>query len=195
MKIDVSSILGKPGSSLPIEALGDLGSVGEELGLCGPVTVGGVATSLGKDVYVQCRAEGETELVCSRCLSPFLKAFAVDCEGKFVDHATSAEEQETEVEIFPLEGTFCGLDEMIGHEIVLNLPMKPLCTDECKGLCPACGGNLNEGDCGCQKEEVGPSRFGRKLLEAFEERSKKNGRTEKTSISVQTRQTQGKLET
>ncbi len=176
MRIDVSSILGKPGTSLPVETSGDLGAVDEELGLAGPVSVRGVATSLGKDVYIQCHAQGKVELVCSRCLSPFSRAFEVDCEGKFVDQVDN-KGQESEVETFPLEGAVCDLDEMIGHEIVLNLPMKPLCSEECKGICPVCGKNLNQGDCGCSRKDGGPSPFGRKLLEALEERSKKHGRT------------------
>ena len=59
---------------------------------------------------------------------------------------------------FPLTGEEAELDitDDIREAIVLNLPTFPLCDDECKGLCPKCGKNLNKGPCGCTEEE-GPS--------------------------------------
>ena len=45
-------------------------------------------------------------------------------------------------------------DEVVISDIILNYPQKYLCKDDCKGLCPECGKNLNEGDCGCNKTQV-----------------------------------------
>ncbi len=176
MKIDVSSILGRPGFSLTLDMVGEICSSDPEVKLLDPVALKGVATCLGKDVHVEAQAKGAVELICSRCLSAFAHNFEVCCEGIFVDEFIP-EKSESEVETFPLEGTFCDLDEMIGHEILLSLPMKPLCSQNCKGLCPTCGENLNEGPCSCPGQEESPTAFGRKLLEALKERSKKDGRT------------------
>jgi len=180
LKLDVSLILKEPGASLPFDMKGVAGELdfrGGAARLSGPLTVRGVATSLGDGVYLEANVRGSIELTCSRCLSQFERFVDLSCEGKFVPNAGQPEpEGENEVEVFPLEGTCCDLDEMIRHEIVLGIPMKPLCRDECKGLCPACGKNLNEGDCDCPKPQGQPSLFGRKLLEAMEERGKKDGR-------------------
>ncbi len=177
MRIDVTSILNQPGSSLPFDLLEEVKAPDDGLTIVGPVLAKGVATSLGKEVYVQAHITGSTELTCSRCLATFTKRFDVDCEGRFTELGTEEEEKEDDVvEVFPLDGAHCVLDDMIGHEIILSLPMKPLCSQDCRGLCAVCGANLNEGDCSCQKEEGTVSPFGRKLIEAMEERSKKNGR-------------------
>lgn len=180
MKIDVAPILKEPGASLQFNVKGNAVAregFGGEAEVAGPLQVRGVATSLGDGVYVEASVRGSMKLVCSRCLTPFEKPLDLSCEGKFVeDPAESEAGDEDEVDVFPLEGTFCDLDEMIAHEIVLSVPMKPLCKEECKGLCPTCGRNLNEGDCDCPKPEEAPSQFGQRLLLALDERSKKDGR-------------------
>ncbi len=172
----MSSILNKTGSSMPVNVTDSLGPSGEEAGILDPVTAKGVVTSLGKDVHVEVHAQGKVQLVCSRCLTGFLEGFEVDCEGKFADRPEDYGE-ETEVEIFPLEGNTCSLDEMIVHEVLLGLPMKPLCRDDCQGLCPICGQNLNYEVCECSKNDKNVTPFGLKLKDALEERSKKDGRT------------------
>ena len=48
------------------------------------------------------------------------------------------------------------LDEVVISDILLSLPQKFLCSDDCRGLCPKCGKNLNLGDCGCDKREIDP---------------------------------------
>lgn len=166
---------------MPFDLRGSIGELeipGGAAELAGPLTAKGVATSIGDGVYVEANVRGSVRLTCSRCLSPFQKALDLSCEAKFVeksDAAPAAEEEE--VEVFALHGKLCDLDEMVRHEIVLCLPMKPLCSERCKGLCPVCGKNLNEGDCGCPKPDEPPSAFGRKLQEAVVERSRKDGRT------------------
>ena len=48
------------------------------------------------------------------------------------------------------------LDEVVISDIILHYPQKFLCSEDCKGLCPVCGKNRNEGDCGCEKQTVDP---------------------------------------
>ena len=48
------------------------------------------------------------------------------------------------------------VDELVTEDILLDLPSKFLCSPDCKGLCPRCGKDLNEGDCGCRREDVDP---------------------------------------
>lgn len=74
---------------------------------------------------------------------------------------------ETDMGVYPLEGDRADIAEAIIAEVTLSLPMKPLCRPDCKGICPVCGKNLNEGDCSCRPEEEGPGLFGQKLLEAL----------------------------
>jgi uncharacterized protein len=46
------------------------------------------------------------------------------------------------------------LDELIRHHLITNLPIQVLCQQECRGLCPRCGANLNQGDCDCPVETI-----------------------------------------
>ena len=48
------------------------------------------------------------------------------------------------------------LDDFLYTEVIVNLPLKHLCSEDCKGLCAKCGKDLNEGDCGCPKKEIDP---------------------------------------
>ncbi len=100
------------------------------------------------------RVTGEVELMCSRCLEPFTVPIASDFDLRYVPRTENIGEGETEVEEDDLATAFYGDEQIdLGHLIMeqfqLALPMKPLCKDACKGLCPQCGTNRNTGACDC----------------------------------------------
>jgi uncharacterized protein len=96
----------------------------------------------------------ELELPCSRCLEPFrlpveapfdqrfLPASALDAEGE-------REVQDEDVDISYYRDDQIDLNELLREQFYLALPMKPLCRDDCRGLCAQCGTNLNAGTCAC----------------------------------------------
>ena len=55
-----------------------------------------------------------------------------------------------------VEGETLDLDELVYSDIVLLTPPKYVCSEDCKGLCPTCGKNLNEGECACDKQHTDP---------------------------------------
>jgi len=185
LKIDVSSIIKEPGSSFSFfqEGPSDLFLEGEDkVCLSCPISVQGVATSTGDGIYVQANAKGAVRLTCSRCLKEYDQQFEISCEGKFQKAflGSVAANEDDDVEMFALEGASCVLDDMIKHELLLSLPMKPLCTPDCEGV-P--GYDTREKD---TEEELGeePTLFGRKLLDAVEERSKEHGSTKKKDLGI-----------
>ena len=100
------------------------------------------------------RLTGEIELACSRCLEPFRMPVAADFDLRYVPHVENTGDDEKEVEEDDLSTAFYENDAIdLGHLIMeqlqLALPMKPLCREDCKGLCPACGTNWNAGTCDC----------------------------------------------
>jgi uncharacterized protein len=117
--------------------------------------------ALGFDVYKDKEAfrlvgtvRTELELPCSRCLEPF--RFPVDGEFdlRYLPQPEASPDEEREVAEEDLETSFyrneeIDLNELLREQFYLALPMKPLCRDECKGLCPQCGTNLNAGTCDC----------------------------------------------
>ena len=94
------------------------------------------------------------ELSCSRCLEPFTLPVDAVFDLRYQPRATNTGEGEREVEEDDLTTAFYDNDEidlgqLMREQFYLSLPMKPLCREDCRGLCPQCGTNLNRATCGC----------------------------------------------
>ena len=93
----------------------------------------------------------ELELPCSRCLEPFRLPIAASFDVRYLP-ASAAVEREVDDE--DLETSYyrndeIDLNELLREQFYLALPMKPLCAEECRGLCAQCGTNLNTDTCDC----------------------------------------------
>ncbi len=96
-------------------------------------------------------------LTCSRCLEDF--GYLINARFDFdllsYDSAPDTQELELrrdEMDVYYYEGGEIELEPLINEEIMLNIPVKPLCRESCKGLCPICGTNQNYGQCSCKKD-------------------------------------------
>ena len=101
------------------------------------------------------------ELACSRCLEPFEWPVDATFDLRYQPRALNQGEGEREIEEDDLSTAFYENDEIdLGHlmreQFYLSLPMKPLCREDCKGLCPTCGTNRNMAPCGCATEWEDP---------------------------------------
>ncbi len=101
------------------------------------------------------RVKTTLELRCSRCLEPFIAPVDQQFDLRYLPHTVKSGEGDREIEEDDLTTAYYEHDEIdLGHlmheQFVLSLPMKPLCSDGCKGLCPICGVNLNNGTCDCK---------------------------------------------
>ena len=90
---------------------------------------------------------------CDRCCAPISEQLDVDFDNVLVREIAGNGDIG---DIIKVEGDKLDLDELASSNIILNLPMKHLCSKSCKGLCSVCGKNLNDGDCGCVKGEQSP---------------------------------------
>jgi uncharacterized protein len=129
----------------------------DQFGVAAPVTL---AFDIFRDKQ-QFRLAGDVrttlELMCSRCLEPFMRPVDAHFDLIYQPHAMNTGEHEREIEPDDLSTAFYVDDEidlggLMREQFYLALPMKPLCGDECLGLCPMCGTNLNRGACGCKRE-------------------------------------------
>ena len=107
------------------------------------------------------RVETTLELPCSRCLEPFTLPVDQTFDLHYQPHAQNTGDGEREIEEDDLTTAFYENDEidlgqLMREQFYLALPMKPLCTGDCKGLCPVCGTNLNRGTCDCKREWEDP---------------------------------------
>jgi uncharacterized protein len=96
----------------------------------------------------------ELELPCSRCLEPLRLPVAAQFDLRYLPVSKAAVETEREVEEEDLGTSYyrndeIDLNELLREQFYLVLPMKPLCQDDCRGLCSQCGTNLNTGTCEC----------------------------------------------
>src|SRR5262245_34002706 len=112
------------------------------------------------------------ELPCSRCLEPFTWPVDAAFDLRYQPRTANTGEGEREVEEDDLTTAFYEHDEidlgqLMREQFYLSLPMKPLCLEECKGLCPQCGTNLNRSTCDCRRDWEDP-RFA--ALRAFKSR-------------------------
>lgn len=93
---------------------------------------------------------------CSRCLKPVKVPFSLDLERVF-DMKLSRQERAEALDEQPyLQGYMLDVDQLVCDELYLNLPMKVLCREDCKGICNRCGANLNETSCDCDRSSLDP---------------------------------------
>lgn len=133
-----------------------------------PVEVSLNAKRIQETVYLEGNLETVIEAECCRCLEqarvPLAVAFAYTCvpaEDRFEEeHELRAEDLDF---IFYTDDTI-DLDPIVYEQIVLQIPLKILCGNECKGLCPRCGANRNTMPCQCDREPAdGPFAVLKKL--------------------------------
>jgi uncharacterized protein len=111
------------------------------------------------DIRIRASFSGDFELLCARCLEPIpyradqqfdliFRPAGVDAE----QGERSISEAETEIGYYEQSGLL--LEDVVREQVLLSLPDRSLCQDDCKGLCAHCGGNLNETACNCVETEV-----------------------------------------
>lgn len=89
-----------------------------------------------KDIFISGKIEGELEMSCDRCLIEYCREFSKDIF----------------MQIPVANKSVLDITDNIREEVILEFPVKRLCKKECKGLCPKCGKNFNEGKCGCNNK-------------------------------------------
>ena len=113
-----------------------------------------------EEYFCQAKINAEVEIECARCLESFVTE--IDTETDFI--ACSQYEYEKNKDVADNEdylffeggGLTVDLSSIFGQAIILAISLKPLCSDECRGLCSSCGINLNEKQCECKKENIDP---------------------------------------
>lgn len=149
--VDIAGVLDALGSSIVVSDEITLPPVdlGEEhFEPSGPATFEVEITNAGAGLVAQGEVRASMQVVCARCLTPIAYQATGAVEGFYVAHGHDAdipEEQETE----PIRDGRIDLEHALVQALVVDLPFAPLCSQDCKGLCPDCGADLNAGDCGC----------------------------------------------
>ena len=108
----------------------------------GEIKISGEVEDVGRCYVVRGRIECKKIFTCDRCLAEATENQVHEFEEEF-DKSEAVED-------------LIDVTELLRDELLAGQPMKNLCKADCKGLCPKCGANLNEGECGCDKFIVDP---------------------------------------
>lgn len=164
LQLNVGVLKKTPGDFRPFNLSAVLPSFelqGESMNFHGPVKANLVAGNNDSAIVVEGEVSGRLSLNCSRCLDPYDYVFEVPFRETYAQAA-----QDNEGEVVSFSGDILDITPEVLNSIILSLPMKTLCREDCEGLCPRCGCNLNKSRCGCSNEETDP-RFSvlKKLLQ------------------------------
>jgi uncharacterized protein len=121
------------------------------------ITVSGMVRRLRESVFLEGTLEGALIIACSRCLELTRLPVSSSFRYTFVPTSTGQKEEaelSEDLEFGFYEGETIDLDPVLFEQILLQVPMRTLCRDDCRGLCPRCGMNLNTGSCNCRDEHV-----------------------------------------
>lgn len=135
----------------------------EEFDVKEPLKLTGDLTRVGDIIYLDCNVKGVIELECSRCLEKFPYNIDLEIHEKLTNNPENKDE-----EIIFIENDNVNICEIVENNIIVSLPIKRLCKEDCKGLCPICGTNLNVSTCNCHEENIDPRL--EKLKELFSNR-------------------------
>jgi uncharacterized protein len=116
---------------------------------------------LGTEVMVRGDLSVEVKLQCSRCLKEFQKTLSVPIEAVYhpVEELKGEDRREItagELDMDFYSGQELDLNDLLKEQIMLNVAMKPLCSESCKGICPGCGADLSVETCKCAAKDVDP---------------------------------------
>jgi len=167
MKLDLTEILGHLGMRYPYK-VDENPLVDEDLECSTPITGEIVFTNTGSVLLVDGAIETSVIQPCSRCLAYYEEPVRVPVSEQFAIETRPAgprgrptnviiEEDENPDAGLLFDGPLFDLTEMLRQGIMLALPTQPLHDENCKGLCPTCGHNLNESACTCKPDNVNPA--------------------------------------
>lgn len=154
MVLDLTRLFENEGEELPFSESLDLSDF-EQAGyrpLQEPVSIEGKVSNIAGVVTVEYVIRYTTQAPCDRCLTPVVQKRTLRSSQVAVRQLSGEDNDEFLV----LPDARLDLQELAYADIVLDLPSKNLCSEDCKGLCPICGANLNRELCSCERKSVDP---------------------------------------
>lgn len=154
MLLDLKNVFLEEGASQPFQYPLDLQSIDVNgvYPFVSPVEVKGTVENHAGVVQLAATAEFDFSIPCDRCITQIDKHEKYSFSHVLV---LSLENEDSD-EYIQVPDYRLDLDELIRSDVLLELPTKYLCREDCKGLCPQCGKNLNDGACDCQTHQIDP---------------------------------------
>lgn len=161
MRIELENLEGGKGDFAHVYQPEELNPVDERVSLAGPAEVNGKVRLSGNDVVVNGHLETRVEVECDRCLKPVELPVNADftleyISGSEYESSGAAELTEAEMSVSVFNGKALDVDEIVKEQILLAVPTRMLCREDCKGICPECGTDRNAGECNCVTNDIDP---------------------------------------
>jgi len=140
---------------------GEVARAGDDFHAVSPVNLTVDVRKDGQKIRLAGRVEGAVQIECGRCLEPFTIPVDEKFDTLLLPSSANTGESEQQVEADDLGVAYykddqIDLGEVIREQLYLAMPMKPLCREDCLGLCPVCGSNKNRETCECRPQWVDP---------------------------------------
>jgi uncharacterized protein len=155
MRIELDGLEEEGGKFSQTYEPGELSLDDDEVGLVEPAKVSGRVRRDGGEVELSGRLHAKIKTACDRCLQPVNLSFGAEFKERFVPAVSWRAEQQHELQeedlnLAVFDGEAIELDDLVREEILLAVPAHVLCREDCKGLCPVCGIDRNQGSCQCE---------------------------------------------
>lgn len=118
-----------------------------------PLEWNATLSNTGGALLITGSVTGEAEIACARCLNDYTLPVEGEIEGYILLSSDESAPEDMDDDEFDVLGEDNAIDlaPLLNAALLIELPLIPLCSPDCKGLCTQCGHNLNEGDCSCEK--------------------------------------------
>src|SRR5678815_5723604 len=162
MRIELEHLEGSKGDFAHVYQPDELNPVDERVSLIAPAAVTGKVRLSGNEVFVNGHVETRAQVECDRCLKsvelPVSADFALEyiTGAEYESGSGAAELTEAELSVSVFDGEAIDVDEVVKEQILLAVPTRMLCREDCKGICPQCGADRNTGECSCVTNDVDP---------------------------------------
>lgn len=161
MRIELENLEGGNGDFAHVYQPDELNPVDDRIRLTAPAAVKGNVRLSGNEVFVNGYIDTRAQVECDRCLQqielPVNADFALEyITGSEYESSDVAELTEDELSVSVFDGDALDIDEIVKEQIVLAVPTRMLCRDDCKGICPECGIDKNTGECQCVTDDIDP---------------------------------------
>lgn len=156
MLVDLSPIIKVTGEKIILDGCVGFNSaefLGETYTFNEPLKINGEIYNNGQSLTLDATVTGKMQTECARCLKPI----EVDVNFDVYELLSRTEDgADGDEDIILFDGHEIELDDIVTDHLLMNISGRYLCKEDCAGLCPECGHNLNEGDCGCNREYIDP---------------------------------------
>jgi uncharacterized protein len=161
MIVELSSIGKTPKTIEKSFAPDEIDLSGEAISLDGPAVFSGEAFESAGRAHVRGQITADVTLNCTRCLEPVERHLDITFDDSFVDASEETTDAETEITEEALDESLVDngvidIADVVREQLLLALPEQVLCGEDCRGLCPKCGENLNLIDCKCADDDIDP---------------------------------------